>query len=102
MSATVIAPSTRDTSRGEKRAFAYIEWRLACIAVWTAYREWTRAMRADAALAHVAYEAALDREDAAASVYSGLMRLTCGPTGEPGHSRSADQANHTIREPGRR
>src|SRR5437762_4945883 len=97
MSVTVTAPSARYPSGGEDRAIAYIEWRLACIAVWAAYREWTRAMRADAVLAHAAYEAALDREDAAATAYARLMKLT----GVPGHSRFADRANHAAREEGR-
>jgi hypothetical protein len=69
---TITAPAIRYPSGGEKRALAYIDWRLACIRVWAAYREWTRAMRADAVLAHAAYEAALDREDAAATAYARL------------------------------
>lgn len=54
-----------------------------------------------AASSRTCYKAALDREGAAASVYARLMRLTCGPTGEPGDSRSADQANHTPGDEGR-
>ena len=97
MSVTVTAPSIRYPSGGEKRALAYIEWRLAGIRVWVAYRGWTRAMRADAVLAHAAYEAALDREDAAATAYARLMK----PTDGTGHSRFADRANHAAREAGR-
>jgi hypothetical protein len=39
MSVIVIAPSVRNASGGEERALAYIEWRLACITVWVAYRD---------------------------------------------------------------
>jgi len=52
---------------------AYAEWRMSCTAVWEAYREWSTAVQADADLAHAAYAAALDREDAAARVYSRLI-----------------------------
>jgi hypothetical protein len=42
--------------------------------VHDAYRRWTEASSSDAALAHGAYRAALDREEAAAEAYAGLMR----------------------------
>ena len=100
MSQIVTAPSIRAPSAGEKRALAYIEWRLACIAVWAAYRDWTQATRADAVPAHAMYEAALDREDAAATAYARLMKHAGGSTGRPGHSRSAEEANHAAREEG--
>jgi hypothetical protein len=51
---------------------------MSCTSVWEAYREWSTAPQADANLAHAAYAAALDREDAAARVYSRLIkRGTC-------------------------
>jgi hypothetical protein len=50
--------------------------------------EWTTPKRADAVLAHAAHEAALDRQDVAATAYARLMKLTGGP----GHSRFADLA----------
>lgn len=53
---------------------AYAEWRMSCTSVWAAYRNWANAPEADADLAHAAYAAALDREDAAARVYSRLMK----------------------------
>lgn len=53
---------------------AYAEWRMSCTSVWAAYRQWSNAPKADAGLAHAAYTAALDREDAAARVYSRLMQ----------------------------
>jgi hypothetical protein len=53
---------------------AYVEWREECTAVWDAYRRWTSAPLADAALAFGAYASALDREQGAAKVYAGLMR----------------------------
>jgi hypothetical protein len=52
---------------------AYVDWREECIAVWNAYRRWASAPREEAALAHGAYAAALDREDAAAKAYVRLM-----------------------------
>jgi hypothetical protein len=57
---------------------AYAEWRMSCASVWTAYREWSRAPKADANLAHAAYTAALDREDAAARAYAHLAKLGAG------------------------
>ena len=51
---------------------AYAEWRMSCTLVWAAYRQWSRAPKTDAHLAYAAYTAALDREDAAARVYSRL------------------------------
>jgi hypothetical protein len=53
---------------------AYAEWRMSCTSVSAAYRQWSRAPRADADLAHAAYTAALDREDAAARAYSRLLK----------------------------
>ncbi len=53
---------------------AYVEWRAQCTAVWVAYRRWMDVGGADAALAYTAYEAALDREEAAARIYARLMR----------------------------
>jgi hypothetical protein len=52
---------------------AYAEWRTSCMAVWAAYRKWSNAAVGDGQLAHAAYVAALDREDAAAHAYSGLV-----------------------------
>jgi len=52
---------------------AYAEWRMSCTAVWAAYRDWARAARGDDGVAHCAYTAALDREDAAAHVYARLV-----------------------------
>jgi len=101
MGATVTPASVRDPSRGERRALAYVEWRLACIAVWAAYRDWMRATRADAVLAYAAYEASLDREDAAATAYAWLMTHTRGRTGGPGHPGSAEGANHAPPQEGR-
>jgi hypothetical protein len=53
---------------------AYVEWREECLAVWNAYGSWASAPREDVRRAHAAYRAALDREEAAAKVYAGLMR----------------------------
>jgi hypothetical protein len=53
---------------------AYAEWRMSCAWVWTAYQQWSNAPRTDTHLAYAAYAAALDREDAAARVYSRLSK----------------------------
>jgi hypothetical protein len=57
---------------------AYAEWRMSCASVWDAYRQWSNAPKADAHLAFAAYTAALDREDAAAHVYSRLSKRASG------------------------
>jgi hypothetical protein len=55
---------------------AYVEWREECVRVWEAYHRWMNAGRTDAALAFLAYVAALDREERAAEVYAGhIARL---------------------------
>ena len=53
---------------------AYAEWRMSCASVRAAYGQWSTASRTDARLAYAAYTAALDREDAAARVYSRLSK----------------------------
>jgi hypothetical protein len=57
---------------------AYGEWRMSCTSVWEAYRQWSNAPRTDAHLSYAAYTAALDREDAAARVYSRLSTPAAG------------------------
>jgi hypothetical protein len=53
---------------------AYVDWREECVAVWDAYGRWADAGVTDAALAFVAYTAALDREERASEIYAGLIR----------------------------
>jgi hypothetical protein len=53
---------------------AYAEWRGECGAVRNAYRRWTGASPAEKPLAFDAYNAALDREEAAAQRYARRMR----------------------------
>jgi hypothetical protein len=53
---------------------AYFEWREESTEVWNAYGWWASAPPEDVRRAHAAYRAALDREEAAAKVYAGLMR----------------------------
>jgi hypothetical protein len=53
---------------------AYVDWREECIAVWDAYGCWAAAGGTDAALAFVAYTAALDREERASEIYADLIR----------------------------
>ena len=62
--------SVREPLGIANRAIAYVERRLSCLAAWAAYRDSTHASKADAALAHAAYEAAIDREHAAATPYA--------------------------------
>ena len=73
MSANATAGSVTSLPDLDDPATAYAEWRTACMAVWTAYQHWANAPKADGALAHAAYAAALDREDAAASAYSRVV-----------------------------
>jgi hypothetical protein len=55
---------------------AYVEWREESLRVWEAYQRWLSAGRTDAALAFLAYVAAVDREERAAEVYAGhISRL---------------------------
>jgi hypothetical protein len=79
MSSNAAAPSGQEALGNEDRAVAYVEWRLACLAVWSAYREWATAPKSHASLAHAAYGAALDREHAAAGAYARLARSASGP-----------------------
>jgi hypothetical protein len=52
---------------------AYIEWREESAEVWDAYRCWAIAPAEDAVCAYAAYQAGLDREEAAANAYAELM-----------------------------
>lgn len=52
---------------------AYIEWREESAEVWDAYGSWANAPAEDVVCAHAAYQAALDREEAAANAYAELM-----------------------------
>jgi hypothetical protein len=70
MSANRVAASLREWPAATDPVIAYAEWRMSCTSVWAAYRRWSNAGNADADVAHAAYTAALDREDAAARVYS--------------------------------
>ena len=82
MTVNATAPTVYEWPEVNDPVIAYAEWRTACTAVWTAYRCWTHAPRADRALAHAAYAAALDREDAAASTYSRLVQREVGSAGD--------------------
>jgi hypothetical protein len=78
MGLNATGPSVREPLGNVDRAIAYVEWCLACLAVWAAYQDSTDRAKADAALAHAAYQAALDREAAAANAYARLARVTEG------------------------
>jgi hypothetical protein len=73
MSLNAAAPSLQQWPAAVDPVIAYAEWRMSCTAVWAAYRDWSDASKDDAHLAHAAYRAALDREDAAAHTYSNAM-----------------------------
>jgi hypothetical protein len=53
--------------------FAYVQWREECAGVWDAHARWTGAADEDIAPAYTAYRAALEREEAAAHAYAGLI-----------------------------
>jgi hypothetical protein len=52
----------------------YVEWREECAAVNDAYANWTHAPMEEADLPFVAYSAALDREQSAATVYGRALK----------------------------
>jgi hypothetical protein len=79
MSSNAMARSGHQALGNLDRALAYVEWRVACLAVWSAYGEWSDAPRRDSSLAYAAYGAALDREDAAAVAYARLVSSASGP-----------------------
>jgi hypothetical protein len=72
MSVNATAPYAQEPARNEDRAIAYVQWRLACIAVRTAYQESANAAKADGSLAHAPYQAVARRGDAAAGAYARL------------------------------
>ena len=92
MSSNATAPSGQEALGNEDRALAYVEWRLACLAVWRAYQKWANAPKRDSSLAHAAYGAALDREHAAASVYARLVRNASGPWSGLANSRCVSRS----------
>jgi hypothetical protein len=51
----------------------YIDWREACAAVRAAYAQWSHASAQEGGLWFAAYNAALDREASAATLYSGIL-----------------------------
>jgi hypothetical protein len=73
MSVNAKKPSLHQKQVVEDAAIAYVEWREECTEVWNAYGSWASAPPEDVQCAHAAYRAALDREEAAAKVYAGLM-----------------------------
>jgi hypothetical protein len=73
MSRNARLPRQVEWGRPADPMVAYAEWRFSCTAVWAAYEQWSSAGRAQEELAHSAYTAALDREDAAAHVYAQLV-----------------------------
>jgi hypothetical protein len=92
MSSNAAAPSGQEALGNEDRAIAYVQWRLACLAVWSAYRECATAPKSHASLAHAAYGAALDREQAAADAYARLARSASLPMAGLADSRRASRS----------
>jgi hypothetical protein len=74
MSVNARTPSLQEKRIVDDAVIAYVEWREECTEVWNAYGSWASAPPKDVRRAHAAYRAALDREEAAAKVYAGLMR----------------------------
>ena len=74
MSVTARKLSRHQNQLVDDAVIAYVEWREECIGVWNAYGWWASAPPEDVRRGHEAYRAALDREEAAAKVYAGLMR----------------------------
>ena len=74
MSVTARKRSLRQKHIVDEAVIAYVEWREECFEVWNAYGWWGSAPAEDVRRAHAAYRTALDREEAAAKVYAGLMK----------------------------
>jgi hypothetical protein len=57
----------------------YVDWREACAAVRHAYEQWVRAPKHERPLSFAAYRAALDQEEAAATLYGAVVnRIPAG------------------------
>ena len=74
MSVNARKPSLHQKQVVDHAVIAYVEWREESTEVWNAYGSWASAPPEEVRRAHAAYCAALDREEAAAKVYAGLMR----------------------------
>ena len=74
MSVNARKPSLHQKEIVDDAVIAYVEWREECLEVWNAYAWWASAPSEDVRRAHAAYRGALDREEAAAKVYAGLMK----------------------------
>jgi hypothetical protein len=74
MSMKANKPSLHQKQMVDDAVIGYVEWREECMEVWNAYGWWASAPPEDVRRAHAAYRAALDREEAAAKVYAGLMK----------------------------
>jgi hypothetical protein len=73
MRTNAIEPSLHHRQLVDDAVLAYVEWREECTEVSNAYSRWISAPATDARCAHAAYQAALDREEAAAQIYAELM-----------------------------
>jgi hypothetical protein len=87
MSASPTMPPLHHRQAVDDALDAYLQWREQCAAVRDAYGWWARAIAEDKASAFAAYQAALDREEAAANFYATLVDRV---------SRLLDQTNRTA------
>jgi hypothetical protein len=69
-----VSPRTPGRAAMDAAALAYLEWLERCSDVWDAYARWTATTGVDAKRAHAGYQAALDREEAAALIYAMRMQ----------------------------
>ncbi|HEY2654328.1 MAG TPA: hypothetical protein VGI55_00975 [Solirubrobacteraceae bacterium] len=69
-----IKRAARRRAVAEAAVAAYSQWREECAAVRSTYRRWASASAVDEPLAFIAYKAALDREQRAATLYARLIR----------------------------
>ena len=85
--AGVPAAASSEVLQGEHRGDVfverYVEWREACDALDSAYREWVASRRSARSIAFATYRAALDREEKAAFEYRLVAAELADPTREP-------------------
>jgi hypothetical protein len=70
MSVHVLKPWRHQAQLVDDAILAYVEWREECAEVWSTGAWWASVPSEDARRAHAAYQAALDREEAAANRYA--------------------------------
>jgi hypothetical protein len=91
MSASPTMPPLHHRQAVDDVLEAYLEWREESTAVWDAYRRWTSATAEHKVPAHAAYQAALDREEAAANVYAMIVDRVSQLLGQTGQTATPTQ-----------